>query len=405
MRLVWISALKDLKALRRDPFSILFWMGIPLCMGLLIHLVFGGSEVTPQGKLLIADQDNTIASKLLTGAFSQPPLSKMLVTETVDPAAGLDRIGHGEASAYLLIPRGLQAAFLRNQPFRLQLYTNPEQRILPNIVEQSLSMMVDASFYLQKSAGGLWRGLDVPTAPDAQSLSRMSLGLFQRAEALGKYIYPPLIRFEVETIQEKRQNPNVAALFFPAMVFMTMLLMANGLSGEIWRERLLGTARRLATTPGSFAAFLGGRVIVVVLVYSLVASVGVAATRWLGGPQEGHLPAAAAWATLTGTVFYLLLLPLSLHASSERGADVMGNLLVFPLSLIGGCFFPFEMMPHWMAAIGRLTPNGWAVTQFRAILSGSAEPAKLAVGSACLMAAGAAAFLLSVRRLRGVFLA
>jgi ABC-2 type transport system permease protein len=149
---------------------------------------------------------------------------------------------------------------------------------------------------------------------------------------------------------------------------------------------------------------LAGRVIAVALLYSLVGGVGVAATRWLGGPTVVHLAPAVVWAMLAGTVFYLFMLPLSLHASSERGADVLGNLIVFPLALIGGCFMPFEMMPNWMAAIGRVTPNGWAVTQFRAILGGSAEPRSLAIGAACLIAVGAVGFVISVRRMRGAFL-
>ena len=75
MRFVWISALKDLRILRRDPFSVLTWVGIPLCIGLLIHLVFGGSggQAQPQGVLLVADQDDTFASRMLAGAFGSEP--------------------------------------------------------------------------------------------------------------------------------------------------------------------------------------------------------------------------------------------------------------------------------------------------------------------------------------------
>jgi len=83
MRFVWISALKDLRILRRDPFSVLTWVGIPLCIGLLIHVIFGGSggQAQPQGVLLVADQDDTFASRMLAGAFGSDALGKMFTVE------------------------------------------------------------------------------------------------------------------------------------------------------------------------------------------------------------------------------------------------------------------------------------------------------------------------------------
>jgi ABC-type multidrug transport system permease subunit len=76
---------------------------------------------------------------------------------------------------------------------------------------------------------------------------------------------------------------------------------------------------------------------------------------------------------------------------------------VFPLMMLGGSFLPFEMMPGWMAAIGRLTPNGQGVTQLRAILSGHADPAALAFATLAIGIPAVAFFLLSARLLRGRF--
>jgi ABC-2 type transport system permease protein len=98
--------------------------------------------------------------------------------------------------------------------------------------------------------------------------------------------------------------------------------------------------------------------------------------------------------------FYLFLLFLSLFASEQRVASMLGNLVIFPLSLVGGCFLPFEIMPAWLANIGRLTPNGWAVSQFRTIVDGTAVPASLALGAIAMTAASAIVFTLVLRRLR-----
>ena len=70
------------------------------------------------------------------------------------------------------------------------------------------------------------------------------------------------------------------------------------------------------------------------------------------------------------------------------------------LSLIGGSFFPFEMMPGWMASIGRFTPNGWAITRFKAFVAGSAHAGDLLVGAAYMAAVGSLLFFLTLRRMR-----
>ena len=400
MRFVWTTFRKDLACLRRDPFSTLTWLCIPCCIGLLVHLVFSGGQATPQGLLLVADLDRTLASNMLTGQFSREPLSRMFVVESVSESEGRARMGRGDAAAFLLIPRGLQDAFLRNQPSRVQLFTNPSQTILPKIAADSLSMTVDAGFYVQHLAGPTMRDLARADNTSDEAVTRMALETVHLENSLRKYFDPPLIGLDIQVVQVRKVSQNAAAFFFPSMIFMALMLMANGLAGDIWNERLAGTLRRLATTPAAVAAFLAGRLLTILLVYVAVSLGGVAVGRWLAGAQVASIPMASLWAALSGMSFYLLLLLVALASSSRRAANVWSNILVFPLSMIGGCFFPFASMPAWMANIGRLTPNGWAISQFQNILDGSLKPPQLAAGMAVMAAICAAAFGLALRKLR-----
>jgi ABC-type Na+ efflux pump permease subunit len=402
MRFVWLSAFKDLSRLRRDPLRLAAWIGIPLMLAVIMNLVFGGREAAPQGLLLVADEDESALSNALTGAVGRRPLARMLLVEKVKREEGRARIDRGDGSAFLIIPPGLQDAYLRNQPFRLQLFTNPSQRILPQIVQESLSIMLEGGFYLQQVAGDLLPVLDTGQAPSDQTVAQWGVIINHRVTALRKYLDPPLIELETSVVQEKRQG--VAELFFPGMIFMAVLFLANGLCQDIWNERALGTLRRLAVTPAPFSAFLGGRLIFVGLVLFTVALAGLAALRWLAGVPVSNLPAALLWVMFAGVALHLVLLLVAMHASSQRAAVVLGNLVVFPLMLAGGCFFPFEMMPGWMARIARLTPTGWAVVQFKAVLSGSANARGLAAALAGLALVSALAFWLVLRRTRRSFL-
>ena len=403
MRFVWISVLKDLRILRRDPFSVATWVGIPLCIGLLVRLVFGGGGGQPQGLLLIADQDQSIASRLLISAFDSEQLKKMITVEKVSTQDGRKRIDRGDGSAFLLIPKGLQSAILEDQPFRLQLFTNAGESILPKIIQETLSQMLDAVWYAQRVAAGQFRDMGNSEDPTDASVARWSVAANHLGREMRQYLNPPLIQLNTKVEEVKRRSAGTGDFFFPNLIFLSLLLMANGLTTDIWREKIAGTLRRVAVSPSPVSAFFAGRIIMVGLIYVAVAAVAVLVARYLANATVENLPAAIGWAALCGTMFYLMLLPLAMSSSEQRAANVRGNLLVFPLSMLGGCFFPFDVMPAWMARIGRLTPNGLAVTQFREILTGSADPHRLLTVAAVLLAITAVAFLLVVRQMRRGF--
>jgi ABC-type multidrug transport system permease subunit len=399
MRFLWISVRKDWSRVRRDPFSLLTSLAIPLVLAVMMSLVFGRGQAVPQGRLLVADEDHSLASNLLLGVFTRDPLDRMLLVEKVAQADGRARINRGDGSALLIVPAGFQDAFLLNRPFQLLLFTNPAQRILPQIVQQSLSIVVDGAFYLQHVAGDQLRAFDSRHAPPDQLIASVSVSINHLAA-----LNPPAMDLETEVVADRRENKSFAAAFLPSMIFMGLLMIANSLALDIWKERLMGTLRRLAVSPAPLGAFLAGRLIFVAAVFALMALVGLVASRGLAGVPVPNLPAAVMWLTFAGSALFLVMLVVALAASTARAASVMGNLIVFPLAMIGGCFFPFEWMPAWMARIGRLTPNGWAITQFQAILSGEIDARKLAVAVAALTAVSLVMFIVALRRLRSGFL-
>ena len=366
LRFLYIGAAKDAAMVRRDPFGLLIPIGIPLVLALMMNMVFGSSgQAKPQGVLLIADEDQSFASSMVTGIFSRQPLAGMVSVKPVSRADGRAAIDRGQASAFLIVPHGLQDAAMGGRPATLQLFTNPSERIIPQIVADSLSMAIDVG----------------PSMP----------------------AIAPLVQLQ-STKVAKRDTVNFASLFFPSMIFLSLMMVANSLASEVWKERLAGTLRRLAATPVPLAWYLAGRLLFAAFVLLCIGAVGVAGVHWMAGVSVPDFPGAVAWVIFSGCALYLSLLFLVMGAQSPRTANIMGNMLIFPLAMVGGCFFPFEIMPSWMASVGRMTPNGWAVLQFNAILNGSVSAVSFAGSAAGLLAVSVAAFLLVSRRLRREFL-
>lgn len=363
MRFLAISLRKDWARALRDPSQFAIALGIPLVLAMLMSMVFGRGPATPHGRLLVADEDNSIASDRFLEGFRRGPLARMVTLEKVSRDAGRARIDRGDGSAFLAIPKGFQQAFLTNRPARLELVTNPAESILPQMIRETLSLSVDAAPYFRQ--GGA-----------------------------------PLIEVENVAIGEAKPLRNFSAIFLPSSLFMGLLFLASGAAADIWRERTAGTLRRLASSPVPLSSYLTARVAFVVVLYLVVSFGGLIAAQRLAGMPVPNLPAAALWITFAGTVFYLFFLCIVVQATTQRAANVLTNLVIFPLAMLGGSFFPFEWMPGWMVSIGRLTPNGWALTQFKSILAGSVEMAAIAKAAGLLSAVAAIAFLLTLRRLR-----
>lgn len=376
IRFVWLTAVKDLARRRRDPLSLAGWFGIPLVLTILLRLAVGGSGGgRPQGLLLVADEDSSFASNFLLGAFRQGPLAEMITTEKVEQTAGRERLRQGGASALLIIPKDFGSAFLANRPTQLRLLTNPAQRILPSIIEETLSILVEAGFYFQQVPG-----------------NRLALLL-----RLPSYLNPPLLRLETR-VEESGPKFNFADAFFPGMLLLGVLFAGQGLGADLWRERDLGTLRRVAATPQSLTAFLAGKTLAVALLMVAVGAVGLAIGHWLLGLKIAQPVLSLLWLAASGAAYFLLMALVQLAASSARTGNMLAAVVLFPSAMIGGNFFPFEIMPPGLARIGRWTPNGWILTQLQSLLDGHTHPAAPAV----LAIAGAFLFLLLARRLRRI---
>jgi ABC-type multidrug transport system permease subunit len=144
----------------------------------------------------------------------------------------------------------------------------------------------------------------------------------------------------------------------------------------------------------------------------LLAGIGIMGIAILGGLVLGvslfHVPLSRAplalvWTAFSGGAILCYFLMLQMLASTARGAQFLSSMVVFPLMMIGGSFFPLEVMPAWMANIGRWTPNGMAVAHLKQILFGRIDPSSLALAALAIGLPAVVAFAVSVRRMRGGF--
>lgn len=398
---------KDLRARLADPMALGLWLGIPLVIGGLISFAFGGSSGPgPKAVVWLTDEDDSALSNLLVGALDNPEMPLTIELLAIDEARA--RLEAGEGSALVRIPEGFGEAILSEDPTALELVTNPAQSIMPGIVTGMLEALSDAHFYLHRLAGEpLKKMVAGPTEgsffPDVEMIS-MTLEINQLVRELQDRLFPPQIQLATEALPEKTSGPgfSLGLTLLPGVLLMGLMFMAQGLADELWAEHESGTLARTLTGPVGAGLLLLSKLLSATLLMTLAAGLGLLLGVVAFDIPLGAVPLALGWCALAGASLFTLFTFLTTLASSRRGANLVGNLVLFPMIMLGGSFFPLSTMPSGMAALGSWTPNGRAVTGLTSILGDGADP--LWTGAVALLVMGVLFLWLVRRRLEGSFL-
>ena len=382
------------------------WVGGPLLIALLLVAFFGHEQPKPQGLVMIADQDKTFLSAIVIHAYTQDKLGEIFTVQQVPLETGRRRINSGDGSALVIIPKGFSQAVLGKQTAKMQLITNPSQSILPGIVESVTSILVEGVWRLQQITGDELKQFSGDSPPSDEAIAASSIRFRHMGDGMRKYLDPPVIQVAAKVVEPnpKRSQTNTGAIMFSSMTFMAVLFLAAGLAGDIWKEKTAGTLRHIAVTPSSMASFLGGRILALWAVFAVIGIVSLLAGKILIRAEIHNAVFAVLWIIVTGGALYLSFVLLHTMVPNQRGAATLSNLLMMMLGMLGGSFFPFELMPKSLAGIGRYLPNGWALLQFNDILAGQAVQARLTTDFCAVLAFTTLLFVVVVRRLRWKFL-
>lgn len=394
---------KDLLRFRQDIMATVIWIAIPLMIGGLITSLMG-SDVKPRGTLLMVDQDESFLSELIAGAYTAGELGELISVEKVELEDGTQRIDDGDASGLLVIPKGFGAALLNSEPVTLTLRTNPSQTVLPGIITNVTEILLDAGFYAHQLFGdeiNLMKTMgDNP--PDAV-VAGLAVTMQNKIESVAPQLFPPVIDIEIVEPPPREPTTPLALLFLPGIILMAVMFSANGVASDWWRERAQGTLRRLVYTPGQLGAFVLGKALAAAVIIGMVGGFTLIVGYLFHGVSLSKLPSSLLWISVAGVALFSWFAVLQMSFSSQKTATVMSSMLVFPLLMAGGSFFPLAVMPGWIAAIGRASPNGFVADRLTTEVTAATAWSIAATDWLLVLVAAFAGLALCAWRLRSGF--
>jgi ABC-2 type transport system permease protein len=349
----------NLRQLTKDRAGFATLLAIPIMLTLLFGTVLGGGE--RKVSVAIADLDGTVYSREVAGALD--PAS--YATVAVDEAGAREMVSNESALAAIIIRKGFGDDVVAGNDTTLTVLEDPRstaslavaeavrgrvQRVAAN---SETIRVVKSAFQQASSMAGQ------PLAPPSPR------DVYTYADKL--WSPPPLSVAEVSVTPSKTRGPGTQAVGFQqyslGFTLMFMLFMALSSAGGFLDEREQGTLSRLLTTPTNRATLVAGKVV------GILATVALEATIMIGfGVLVFHVP----W----GDDPIGVIMIVGSFALAATGLGVMASTLVrtrgqlsavsavsaTALAMLGGCYWPLDIVSPAMRTIAYLTPTGWAMT-------------------------------------------
>jgi ABC-type Na+ efflux pump permease subunit len=211
---------------------------------------------------------------------------------------------------------------------------------------------------------------------DDGSLREELLVRFERGAAFGQAMQEPSVQLDLHDRQDwtaegdVRQSRNLYDYFLPSFAVFFMMWGTAAIIRDLHRERESRTLARLMAGPVSVTTVALGKWITAVTMASIQLLVLLIAGGLLFGVRVGEAPVALALVSIgLATASASVYLVLGLLASTEKAMDALTTMFTLLSGMLGGNFFPVDLMPPGLAVAGRATFNYWGNRAFSAIIT------------------------------------
>lgn len=400
-------AWKDLLRSLRSAFFLGMAVAAPLLLTGLMYFAFSGiageNGEMPALKVGVVNLDtlspdsplqeplgNTIRSVF----FDESVRSWISAVDYPSAASARQAVDRREAGVAVIIPPGFSAGFLAGDPQAvITLVQDPTLSLTPQVVRSILVSLLDGFSggkiaYQTLTERHMALGLSVEPARVMPLLNDYQAWYTAFERDLFHHSKQAALRLQAQGTSTPQQAGGLAGLmkFVMAgqMIFFAFFTGGYAMM-SILQEEEEGTLARLFSMPVSRVTILAGKFLAVVLTVALQGLVLMVASHYAfqinwGNPQSALLAFLGQVAAASG----LGVLLISFIRSTRQGGPVLGGVLA-GLGMLGGLFtVAVPSAAELFEKISVVTPQGWVLATWRAVLNAEPPAQVLVPFSVCL---------------------
>jgi ABC-2 type transport system permease protein len=392
--LAWLDFLRLLRD--RTQFGVM--LVLPLMLTFLFGTMMGGGE--RKVAVAVFDPDGTSYSKEVVAGLPERSYAFQLVSEEV----ARQMASSGEVAAAVIVPRGFGAAVVEGVDTKVVVVKDPRSTAALAIVQaiQGRVRRIAANAQTVRIVRAAYR--DAERSTGAPVIGAASADIYAYADRLWSPDPPLAVREEAVQASRVRGEGTVASGFQQysmGFTLMFMLFMGMGTAGGFLEDREEGTLARLLMTPTSKPLLIAGKVVGVYATVMFEAAIMVGFGAFVFGVPWGDDPLG-------------VILLVSTFGLAATGLGVMVSTLVrtrgqmsaamaagaTALCMLGGAYWPLDIVNPTMRLIANLTPVGWAMQGLTDIVVRSQGTTQALLPSLVLSGMAALFLVVGVSRLK-----
>lgn len=348
-----VAGLSLLKAWKEKTF-ILLMVGLALLFASVTGMVFGRTSADPRIPVAVADLDDSALSRSMAGA---------LVEEGIYDVSSLSKddiytaVREGKVDAGFVIPQGFEKSLTRETPLNVEVVTLAASNtsiVIRKTLERKVTehLLVGAVREVAQEQAEAW---SLSGSLDLDSLA---------AKVSEDYLRRQALVVELDNVREDAaESDDSPSTYVTGIYIMFTMFTVVFTAGDILQERRDGTWLRLMASPASRASIMGGKVLGAYVIGAVQLALLFVAGRYLFGVGCGSNPLGLA---LVMGAFLLAVTGLGIMLSTlvrtVAQLQTLAPIVIVATCMLGGCYWPLDVVSPLMRTIAKFTPQVWAMT-------------------------------------------
>lgn len=373
MRKIWPILILHLKAFFKSPGVLVLMFVMPV----LFSGIFGGMTMN-------SEQNKPIVNVVLSDTGNSKQILNLLSKDhhyewkKATRKQAEKNVAAQEVAAAVVIPDNIGGRISASEP------------LLDVIVQRKNESYLALAAHLEGTAGLVLRSY--------QATSKLEADAFPKV--LETITNNKGVTVEKQTIQKDKQTNVEANLMFVGFAIMFMMFGLSGAASTILEERMGGTWGRLMVSPASKLQIILGYL----LAYFFMGWIQFAVLM-----TTMNLMFATTWGNLTYLIPFASLVILSVVGfglmiaglvKTKQQASAISAVLIVSTCMLGGVYWPIDIVPEIMQKIALGVPQSWAMSGFKEIISGSLHSATLVKDTLALVGFSALFFFIGLRGIK-----
>lgn len=402
MRKVFALVRLDVAQVFKDRSQLFGMIALPLLLTLFFGLMLGGSGES-RVSVALADADGSEASVLAARLVREEPSFRVV---EATPARARILVGRGDVAAAVILPSGFGNAVRLGQQAEIELVKDPRDTaaIAVGQVIEGVAGRIAADARIADIALRTLEDLAAPPGAPPHGPTPSFDDLYKNADAAWEPRPPVTVdsrEVRASAVRGDRTVPMGFSQFSLGFTVMFVLFIAFNGAGGILEERENGTLARLLTTPTSKTVLLAGKLLGVYTTCLAQALIMISVGAFVFRVPWGNDPLGVA--VIVG-VYALAATGLGLLLSSivrtRSQISSLGSVLAVVLAMLGGCYWPIDIVSPTMRSIAWFTPTGWAMRGLTDIVVRNQGLGQAWTPALVLLGFAAVSFAAGVRALR-----